>query len=93
MYAIFQQGFAIFGTGHTVEEALTDAEQWSDGKITLGNKGVHGDFIAIPCTDNLVKKVADDGGEVAVWVNDAGELDYDPTLGNHGSTQPDGTLV
>ena len=71
-YAVVQEGYAIFGTGQTPDDAWTDA-RWNVDKGEDGKPNVSG-LVAYPCTDALVDLVAREGGAVA-WDQRDGVLD------------------
>lgn len=91
MFAVYQQGFAIFGVGETEQAALVDAQEWADGPISLGTPGVPGDMVVMPCTDDLAEMVPRWGGDLPVQEDDQGRLAYDDT--HHNNTQPSGLRV
>ena len=64
MYAVVQQGCAFFGVGKTIEEALTDAAQWADDPIELGQDGVVDDMVMKRVTPRLAEAVIRDGGQL-----------------------------
>lgn len=69
MVAIYQSGFAIFGTGKTLAQAIKNANRWLEEPITeadLGDVGTHGEMCEIEITPALAADVEKRGGDVAV---------------------------
>lgn len=74
MFAIYQTGYVVFGTGASVAEAIADANQWLDDRqapITEADlKNRHhcndGDLIAIECSEALHREVQTNGGNVVI---------------------------
>jgi hypothetical protein len=67
--AIEQSGYAIFGVGETLEEALADANQWLDTELTaadLGDGRVIGEMCEITISASVRDAVLADGGDVAI---------------------------
>jgi hypothetical protein len=77
MYAVIQQGGAVFGVGNTIEEALTDAAEWSDDTIELGQEGVVDDMVLKRVTPRLAEAVIRDGGQVEYVELTDGTLDLE----------------
>ena len=81
-YAVYQSGYAIFGTGETREAAIADAEQWLDAETDLatistggGQRGeIHGNLYVAPCTAALAVEVHEHGGDIVYEINDDGTL-------------------
>lgn len=60
MYKVIQLGYALFGTGNTISDALNDAKQWLDSPQSIKNipyydnapairqNCSHGDMIVVP---------------------------------------------
>jgi len=67
-YAVIQDGYAIFGTGNTKEDAIADAAKWVDNQDALddiGDRPAHvGDFYIADCTEALVAEVEKYGGNI-----------------------------
>lgn len=70
-YAVYQAGYAIFGTGATEAAAITDAKRWVsdpdclEDAIEAGDPRVHGTMNIAPCTIELVEAVEKKGGDIA----------------------------
>jgi hypothetical protein len=72
MYAVYQEGFAIYGVGHTRDDAIADAVEWlADGvdslegdlkELSYGNI-VQGDMVIGECTPELYELVKNTGGD------------------------------
>jgi hypothetical protein len=60
IYAVIQEGYAIFGIGTTQAEAISDAEQWTDKPFNIVpyNQATDGDFFVVECTPELAKAVS-----------------------------------
>lgn len=57
-FIAIQEGYAIFGTGETKEQALNNAVEWvDDGDVS--------DLKVIPATQELIDLVNEEGGQVA----------------------------
>lgn len=65
-YAVYQYGYAIFGIGTTIDEAIEDAKIYADDvpddiEMYRG-QNVDGEMYVIVVTDRLYYKVQDVGG-------------------------------
>lgn len=70
-YAVYQYGYAIFGIGQTIDEAIEDAKQYADNlpdyTETYRGQNVDGEMYIINITDRLYYKVQEVGGsDVAI---------------------------
>lgn len=54
-YAVYQEGGPIYGTGSSIQAAMTDAEQWTDNLDGL---------LTIECSEELHNAVQNDGGDI-----------------------------
>lgn len=67
-YAVIQDGYAVFGTGNTKEEAINDARQWVDNPDALDDLKDRpsnvGAFYITDCTEALVAEVEKHGGNI-----------------------------
>ena len=75
--AVYQDGFAIFGTGATEDAAIEDAKQWVDEPDTLKSeiesaRGFHGDMKIIRISKSLKEDVEKRGGNIPVIKDDDG---------------------
>lgn len=88
MYALYQSGYAIFGTGLTEADAQLDALKWlkvEDREDAMranllrgpGHQEEKGVMYVRQCTQRLVDKVAMIDGDLPYVVNDEGLLDLD----------------
>ncbi|MFU2207232.1 hypothetical protein [Solidesulfovibrio sp. C21] len=81
MYAVYQSGYNVYGTGNSMQAAIADARQWIDGEanVETPRARIGGETIGImyvrPCTARLAQAVRDHGGDVAYEINDDGALD------------------
>ena len=77
MYALIQNGYTVFGTGSTVEDARKDAAQWLEGgeeaaaeaksfssMSAMRMSSTDGDLVIVPCTEALAAHVQEFGGDV-----------------------------
>lgn len=76
-FAVYQDGFAIFGTGATEEAAIEDAKQWVDEPDNLKSEiesapGFHGDMKVIRISQSLKDDVDKRGGNILVIKDDDG---------------------
>ena len=75
-FAVYQNGFAIFGTGATEEAAVEDAKQWVDepdnlkSDIESGRRGFNGDMKIIRISKSLKEDVEKLGGSI-LMIEDA----------------------
>ena len=74
-FAVYQDGFAIFGTGATEEAAIDDAKQWVDEPDTLKSdiesaRGFHGDMKIIRISQSLKEDVEKRGGDILIIKDD-----------------------
>jgi hypothetical protein len=88
MFALYQSGFSVFGTGATEDDAQLDALKWLEvgdrgdamcAKLLRGpgSEEIQGEMYVRQCTQRLVDKVAMIGGDLRYVVNDEGLLDLD----------------
>jgi hypothetical protein len=84
MIAIYKSGYAVFGIGATLAEALADANEWLDPKERIteddvawsaGHGEVDGKMSWSYATDRLVAKVLERGGAFAHEHDPSGHLD------------------
>lgn len=65
-YAVYQYGYAIFGIGTTIDEAIDDAKQYADelpDDIPMyRGQNIDGAMYVIEVTDRLYYKVQEVGG-------------------------------
>ena len=86
--AVYQNGYAIFGTGKTDEEAIADAMEWVDDpdelreSIERGQKNVHGDMKLITISRALRDAVIEQGGDIAI-INDEGIYRSEEEMGEY----------
>ena len=79
--AVYQCGYAVFGLGETLAEAVDDANRWCDPAIEQaavvkgGGQELDGCMYWLPCTDRLADEVRDVGGTFAYHMNEHGLLD------------------
>lgn len=76
-FAVYQDGFAIFGTGATEESAIDDAKQWVDEPDDLKSeiesaRGFHGDMKLIRISKPLKEDVEKRGGNIPIIKDDDG---------------------
>jgi len=76
-FAVYQVGFAIFGTGATEEAAVDDAKQWVDEPDNLkseieSSRGFHGDMKIIRISKSLKEDVEKRGGDILIIEDDDG---------------------
>jgi hypothetical protein len=68
-YAIVQNGYAIFGTGDTLEAAYRDAQKWVDDLCPLdeltNDPDKDGDMFWATITPALAEEVDERGGDIA----------------------------
>lgn len=70
MYAVVQDGYAVFGIGDTKADAIADAIAWgcTENLSDLPSRAnAIGDFYIAPCTEALAKAVQTDGGDITFW--------------------------
>lgn len=88
--AVYQNGYAIFGTGKTDEEAIADAMQWVDepdelkAQIESGQRNVHGDMKLITISRALRDAVIEHGGDLAI-IEDHGIYRSEEEMENVGN--------
>jgi hypothetical protein len=84
MFALYQAGSHILGTGETANGARLDALQWLNdpeeamrARLLRGtrHREERGELYVRPCTSRLLGRVAMLGGELPFTVNDQGVLD------------------
>lgn len=65
-YAVYQYGYAVFGIGTTIDEAIEDAKQYADelpDEVPMySGQNVDGAMYVIVVTDRLYYKVQEVGG-------------------------------
>ncbi|MBK6599154.1 MAG: hypothetical protein IPG25_15265 [Proteobacteria bacterium] len=67
--AIYQNGYAVFGVGRTLDEAILDANKWLDEPITtddLCSDNIDGAMIEITITERLAEAIAKRGGDIGI---------------------------
>ncbi len=81
MYAVYQSGYNVFGTGYNAQAAIADARQWIEGdaevetpRTCIGGETI-GNLYVRPCTARLAQAVRERGGDVTYEINDSGALD------------------
>jgi len=76
-FAVYQDGFAIFGIGATEDAAINDAKQWVDEPDNLKSeiesaKGFHGDMKIIRISNEVKLAVENHGGNIGIICDDNG---------------------
>lgn len=76
-YAVYQDGYGIFGIGGTESEAIEDAKQWVDEPDNLESeiesaRGFHGDMKIIKISRSLKEDVEKRGGNILIIKDGAG---------------------
>lgn len=80
MYAVVQDGCAIFGVGRTRRSAIADARKWTDNLepseiYDMPSSGaVLGEFYVAPCTKALAERVLISGGQIKYATRNDGTL-------------------
>lgn len=81
-FAVYQSGFAVFGCGPTIEDAVSDANEWLDKEVEVsevqesrGHGEVAGHLYVSPATERLVAAVRANGGHVAYDHGEDGVID------------------
>lgn len=76
--AVYQSGYAIFGIGEDLEEAINDANQYLDEPVdiesieTASHGEIYGKMYFASITDELVRDF-ENWGDVAQYIRLAGE--------------------
>lgn len=83
-YAVYQDGYGIFGIGSTESEAIEDAKQWVDEPDNLESEiesaqGFVGDMKIVRVSNDVKLAVENHGGNIGISKDDAGvyQLDSD----------------
>jgi len=70
MYAVIQIGYAVYGIGSTITEAINNANEWMDGDVEISefisnNSHAVGDIVVLRCSEALANAIAEKGGDIA----------------------------
>jgi len=82
-YVVIQKGICIFGAGITKEEALDQACEWTDTKITdlvyseSYNSADEDSFVLIECTERLYSEICLKGSVLYTVDNNIADIDID----------------